>query len=665
MEFTREIYWNVGNSAGVLVPMYALTFAALAVLAWGFFQRIKVYRKSNPLNRTDNLGSRIVMAAKDVLLQSKILKVKGPGLAHSLFFWGFFLLFIGTCLIVIQADFTDLLFGVKFLKGTFYKIFSLTLDVAGLVAIVMLGGLFYRRFVVRPEGLESGSDDYLMHGLLFAILVTGFQIEGARMAVTELGTPLAIWSPVGLLFAKAFAGQDEAFIRTVHQGLWWVHMVLVIGFILSIPFTKFRHLFTTSLNYVFADRGPKGNLVSLDLEDEEAESFGAALVSDMTWKDIFDTDACTECKRCQDRCPAHTTSKPLSPMKLVQQIGDVAFNNPEQSLHEACDKEAIWSCTTCRACQEICPASIEHVNKIVDMRRNLVLMEGEFPGEEVMTAIDQVEVNANPLGMGYATRGDWAEGQPVVMLEEGMDAETLASVDVLYFVGCYASFDKRNIEVAKSFVKLCQAADIKVGILGKNEKCCGEPVRKLGNEYLYQSLAVENIEMMKSYGKQVVTACPHCFNTLAKDYRDLDFDLEVTHYTVFLEGLLSSGQLKLNSESFDCTYHDSCYLGRYNDIYEQPREILKAAGARILEMDKSKSESFCCSAGGGRILAEEKLGERINIKRVTMAGASGADLLISNCPFCLTMFEDGVKGAEMDDSMALKDIAEVLASRLS
>lgn len=666
MEFTREIYWNVGNSAGVLVPMYALTVVAFAVLVWGAIQRLNVYKQGKALNRTDNLGSRIVQAVKAVFLQSKVIKVKGPGIAHSLFFWGFFLLFIGTCLIVIQADFTDPLFGVKFLKGTFYKLFSLVLDIAGFVAIVMLGGLFYRRYVVRPDGLESDSDDYLMHGLLFAILVTGFQLEGARMAVTEIGTPLAAWSPVGLLVAKTFAGQDEAFVRSVHLGLWWVHMVLVVGFILTIPFTKFRHIFTTSLNYVFVDRGPKGNLTNLDLEDDEAESFGAATVSDLTWKDIFDADACTECKRCQDRCPAHTTDKPLSPMKVVNQLGDVAFNNPEANLIETVSKDAIWSCTTCRACQEICPANVEHVNKIVDMRRNLVLMEGEFPGEEVMTAVDQIEVNGNPLGMGYASRGDWAEGLPVVTLESGMDADELATVDVLYFVGCYASFDRRNIDVAKSFVTLCADAGIKVGILGKDEKCCGEPVRKLGNEYLYQSVAAENIEMIKSYGiDKVVTTCPHCFNTLAKDYRDLGFDLEVEHYTLFLEHLVESGQLKFKSEEFDCTYHDSCYLGRYNDIYAAPRKLIHAAGGKIVEMENSQAGSFCCSAGGGRILAEEKLGERINVKRVTMAAETGTELLISNCPFCLTMFEDGIKGAELDDRMAPKDIAEILHERLS
>jgi Fe-S oxidoreductase len=396
------------------------------------------------------------------------------------------------------------------------------------------------------------------------------------------------------------------------------------------------------------------------MEDEEADSFGVGKVTELTWKDIFDTDACTQCKRCQDRCPAHNTDKPLSPMKIINQIGVVAFENPEASLVETCDKDALWSCTTCRACQEICPASIEHVNKIVDMRRNMVLMEGEFPGEEVMTAMEQTEVNGNPLGLGYASRADWAEEMGIKPLSEDPD------VDILYFVGCYASFDRRNIEVAKSFIKLCQASGIKVGILGKEEKCCGEPMRKMGNEYLYQSLAMENIELIKSYEvKKVVTSCPHCFNTLAKDYRELDFDIEVENYTVFLKQLLDSGKLKLNAEELACTYHDSCYLGRHNDIYDAPRALVKAAGGKIVEMDKTKAEAFCCSAGGGRIMAEEKLGERINIKRVNMAVDTGAQTLLSNCPFCLTMFEDGIKGADVEDKLKTKDIAEVLVERLS
>lgn len=605
------------------------------------------------------MGRRIRYMLQNVLLQTKVAEVPWPGLLHGLFFWGFALLFIGTTLIVIQADFTDLLFDVKFLTGSFYKLFSITLDIAGLVCIAMLGGLLVRRYFFAPEGLPTKNDDAIMHGLLLIILVTGFIIEGCRIAVTELGTPLAIWSPVGLVMAKFLSGMGEGGLLAMHKVTWWFHLSLVMTFFILIPLTKFRHIFTTSSNYLFADLGPKNKLVNIDLENEEADTFGANNIKQMTWKDIFDADACTLCKRCQDRCPAWNTDKPLSPMKVVVQLGEVAFANQDANLIDTIGRDVLWACTTCRACQEICPAKIEHIGKIIEIRRSLVLMEGEFPGDEVMTAMEATEVNGNPLGIGYAERGDWAVDLGIKTLSEDAD------VDVLYFVGCYASFDKRNIAVAKSFIKLCQAAGVKVGILGKEEKCCGEPMRKMGNEYLYQSVAVENIEVMKSYGvKKVVTTCPHCYNTLEKDFRDLGFEVPVESYTVFLGELIRTGKLRIDARELSCTYHDSCYLGRHNDIYEAPRGLIEAAGGKLVEMDKNRSEAFCCSAGGGRIMAEEKIGERINVKRVKMAVATGAETLLSNCPFCLTMFEDGVKGAGVEESLRPKDIAEILAERI-
>ena len=583
MEFTREIYWNVGHGALTLVPMYLLLIAALVMLVKGFLSRIGVYRQGQPIERTQDLGDRISRMVQNVLLQKKVARVVWPGLFHSLFFWAFFVLLIGTTLIVVQADFTDLLFDYVFLKGTFYKLFSVAMDCAGFLAVVMLAVLFYRRYVIKPEGLETKKDDAIMHGLLFVILITGFVIEGSRMAVTEMGTPDAIWSPLGLVFAKVLSGLGEAGLRGLHKATWWFHLLLVMVFIGLIPFTKFRHILTTSANYLFEDRGPKGKLVSLDLEDEDAEKFGVSEISDMTWKDIFDTDACTLCKRCQDRCPAWNSDKPLSPMQLINKIGELAFSNRDAPLIDEVSRDVLWSCTTCRACQEICPASIEHVSKIVDMRRSLVLMEGEFPGEEVMAAMEQTEVNGNPLGMGYASRGEWADGLDVSLISED------SKVDVLYFVGCYGSFDKRNIAVAKSFIKLCNSAGVKVGILGKEEKCCGEPMRKMGNEYLYQTLAMENIEVLNNCGiKKIVTTCPHCFNTLEKDYRDLGLEAEVENYTVFLERLIREGRLKINSEDLSCTYHDSCYLGRHNDIYDAPRSLITVAGGRLTEMGKNR-----------------------------------------------------------------------------
>jgi len=643
--------------------MYFFVVICFAVFGYGFYRRFPMYRLGKPLDRLDQLPRRIYLLLRDTFTQSKVLRVPEPGSLHALFFWGFFLLFIGTLLIMAQADFSDPLFGVRFLKGTFYKGYSLVLDVAGIVAIVTLGGLLVRRFFVKPEGLETIRDDYVSHALLFAILITGFFIEAVRMAVTEVGInpELAKFSPVGLALAGMFTGASPATLSLTHKVLWWVHFFLAIGFIAAIPFTKLRHIFTTSTNYMLVDLRPKGSIQTINLEDETAEQFGVSKVIDLAWKDVFDADACTSCKRCQDRCPAYTTGKPLSPMKVVHQIGDMAQASPTSNLVQVVTDEVLWDCTTCRACQDICPADIEHVNKILEMRRSLALMDGAFPGDEVRAAIGHIEVNGNPFGSAFASRGDWAEGLDVKIMAEDSD------VDLLYFVGCYASFDKRNRDVARSFVQICAAAGIKVGILGKEEKCCGEPPRKLGNEYLYQMTANENLELIKGYGvKRIVTCCPHCYNTLLRDYRDLGLGPEFTveHHTTFLLALLNEKKLRLKPEPFQLTYHDSCYIGRYLDIFEQPRQLIDACGGSLSEMEASRRDSFCCGAGGGRILAEEKIGTRINVARVQMAQETGAPLLVSSCPFCLTMFEDGIKTGGFEGEVASRDLAEIIAARL-
>jgi len=659
MEATREIYWNVGHA--VVIPMYILSAVAVAVLLWGFWKRLPLYRQGKPLDRFNRFDERLDSIITAVLGQENVFRVKDGGLPHALFFWGFLTLFIGTLLVMLQADFFTPLMQVNILSGKFYEAFSLVLDLAGLLALLMLAGLFIRRFFIRPEGLVIVDDDYRVHFLLFAILITGFLIEGARMAATELvqNPDLARYSPVGLVVANALSGYTAATLRTLHKALWWTHLLLVIGFICAIPYTKLRHIFTTSANAFFVPLEPKGSIDTINMEDESCEQFGVAKIVDLTWKDIFDADACTSCKRCQDRCPAHRTGKPLSPMKLIQQIGETAESSPDASLIETVTEDVLWACTTCRACQDICPASIEHVNKIMQMRRNLTLMEGSFPGDEVRTAISNIEVNGNPFGLAFAARGDWAEGLDVAIMAENSD------VDILYFVGCYASFDNRNRQIAASFIRICNAAGVKVGILGKEEKCCGEPPRKLGNEYLYQMTAAENIELIKGYGvKKIVTTCPHCFNTLARDYRDLGLDIPVEHYSTYLAGMIKEERLQLTPEKFHFTYHDSCYIGRYMDIYAEPRDLLAKAGGIIREMAESGEDSFCCSAGGGRIIAEEKIGGRINVERIKMATATGAPMLVSNCPFCLTMFEDGIKTGGAEGTIIVKDLAEIIAARL-
>ncbi len=660
MEATREIYWNVGRS--VAGPMYLATVLTVVFFAWGIGRRLSLYRIGTAINRFDRCDERFRRLIVEVLGQKKVARERDGGRFHARLFWTMGTLFAGTLLVMIQDDLLAPFTGINILSGAFYKVFSLVLDMAGLAAFLTLGGLSYRRFIRKPEGLETVSKDYVVHLLLFAVLITGFLLEGARIAVTEQrqNPGLALFSPVGYAAAHLFTGFDKQSILTTHKDLWWVHFALTIGIIGAIPFTKLRHVVTTSANAFFAPFEPMGSIATINLEAEEIEQYGAAEVTGLSWKDIFDADACTGCKRCQDHCPVSATGKPLSPMKLIKQIGEAAENNTDAGLIETIGREALWSCTTCGACQDICPANVEHVNKIIEMRRNLVLMQGAFPGEEVRSAMNNMEVNGNPFGLDFTGRGEWVDDLPVILMRDSVE------VDILYFAGCYASFDKRNQEVARNFVRICAAAGVRVGILGKEENCCGEPVRKLGNEYLYQMLAAQNIELIKEYGvKKIVTTCPHCFNTLARDYKDLGLDLPVEHYSTFVARLLKEERLMLAPEQFDFTYHDSCYLGRYQDITDEPRMVLRMAGGRLTEMTKSGYDSFCCGAGGGRILAEEKIGDRINVRRIQMAKETGAPLLVSNCPFCLTMFEDGIKMAGCEGELVIKDLAEVVAERIA
>ncbi|HHE07983.1 MAG TPA: (Fe-S)-binding protein, partial [Chlorobaculum parvum] len=454
-------------------------------------------------------------------------------------------------------------------------------------------------------------------------------------------------------------GMDAQAAKGVHKALWLVHLLFGLGFLAVIPRTKLRHLATTSGNSLFESHEPKGTYASIDLEDENIEQFGASAIGDLSWKDLFDTDACMQCGRCQQRCPAYLAGKPLSPMRVITGIGELAASQKGGGLIEKVSREAIWSCTTCRACEEVCPASIEHIGKIVEMRRSLSLMEGEFPGDEARRACEAIEVNGNPFGLSGAARGDWAKSLPVSVAKGQCEA------DILYFTGCFASYDPRNRKVAESFVQICEAAGVSVSILGGAERCCGEPVRKLGNEYLYRMVADSNIEAIRASGaRRVVTTCPHCFNTLARDYGELGLDLPVEHHSIFIARLIEAEKLKLKQERFTATFHDSCYLARYRDIVDEPRELLRAVGGELREMEAFGKSGFCCGAGGGRILAEEKLGTPIVDERLLQASQTGVSMLLSACPFCLSMFEDGLKRSRDSKPPKPFDLAEIVAQRI-
>ena len=488
------------------------------------------------------------------------------------------------------------------------------------------------------------------------------------------------WSFVGYPLAKLFDGMGEGSITTWHQIMWSAHVVAFIGFLILLPISMLRHIFTSPLNMYLRDRDrPKGAMRAMpNLTETSLESFGASVVEDFTWKQLLDTDACTMCGRCTSVCPAHATGKPLDPREIVLKTGEVMSASAPHgavapplstdkeitisanSLFERITAEEVWSCTTCRACDEICPVNIEILDKILDMRRYLSLMESNFPSE-LGNAYRAMENQGNPWGMNQGERADWAtslkdSGVEVTIVDPG-DPFT---AEYLYWVGCAGSFDDKNKKVTQAMAKLLKRAGIEVAILGPSEMCTGDSARRSGNEYLFQMLAMPNIEMLNGMGvKKIITQCPHCFNTMGNEYPQLGGHYEVIHHAQMLESLIDSGRLDLADATLDerITYHDSCYLGRHNDIYMAPRRVVGSIkGVEVVEMPRNGTKGMCCGAGGARMWMEESIGVKVNDERAKEALSTGASRVATACPFCYIMLDDGVKAAG-NDEVKVADIA--------
>lgn len=614
-----------------------------------------------------------------VIGQSRVI-AEPAGVFHLFIFWGFLVLQLETMEYMVRGFFWGFHFSALVGPGV-YNVMLFFQDIFGLLVLGAVAAAALRRYVVRPRHIVNTADGAIVLGLIAMLMVSKFVAHGSEMAFVSEPAYNPVWTPVALFVAGLFRGMgatpDSEGMFWVYHASYWVHIGIVVAFANYIPHSKHLHLIGAIPNIFFRKLEPKGSLYPLDMESEaEDVQYGAGKVEDLSWKQLLDTYACTECGRCEHYCPAFNTGKPLNPMMVIHNIkehlrekGEAVIRHKKTGEDQpewpalaggVISKEELWACTTCGACVANCPVFIEHVDTIVDMRRHLALMESDFP-TEVARTFRNMENNSNPWGISSSYRADWTKGLDIPLM-----SELSTPPEYLFFVGCAGSFDDRQKKVTQSFAKILRAANVSFAILGSEEGCTGDPARRIGNEYLYWMLATQNIETLNSYKvSKIITTCPHCFHTIGKEYPQLGGKYEVLHHTELLNDLLKTGRLKMRqAPAMKVTYHDSCYIGRWDDSYDNPREVLQAVpGLHVQEMDLNKKQSFCCGAGGGRMWMEEHIGKRINIERTDQALATSPDAIAVNCPFCLTMFDDGLKNRGAD-KVVLMDLAEIVAANL-
>jgi Fe-S oxidoreductase/nitrate reductase gamma subunit len=658
-----------GNVPDALVTLfYAATIAFVGLFGYFFAVRIKNWARGSDESRTGLWWKRLRELERG-LSQRSVMETPDIGLIHAMIYSGFVVLFLGTVTLEIDHILPN---NLKFLEGGVYQGYSAILDFFGLV---FLGGLALaagRRYLLRPwrARTKTRPEDALILALLFAIGLTGLLVEAARIAVD--GRPdFEAWSFVGYQLSALV---PESTASGIHQVLWVGHVVTFLGLLVVIPTTKLRHMITSPLNMALSPRErPKGAMREMPnlLEALDIETVGAARVAEFTWKQLLDTDACTICGRCTSVCPANQTGKSLDPREIVLKLGEVAARTADpavsppvgvdaaitvtsDSVFERITAEELWACTSCRACDEVCPVDIEILDKILDMRRYLALMEGDFPQELGNTFIS-LENSSNPYGMSQQNRADWTSELDFEVIRLGDDGVT---AEYLYWVGCAGSFDDRNRKVTVSTARLLNEAGVDFAILGPMEMCTGDPARRAGNEYVFQQLALQNIATLNDLGvTTVITQCPHCFNTIANEYPQFGGEYEVVHHSQLLMELVRDGKIEPKNGEQRVTYHDPCYLGRHNDVFIDPRDVVKRVGT-LVEMPRNGTGSFCCGAGGSRMWMEEHVGKKVNLERTEEAVATGSDVIATGCPFCFVMLDDGVK--ELGADIAVKDLATLL-----
>jgi len=680
---TREVFWNISPAGEVL--FFLLAAVATGFFAYGLYVQIRRIRRGRSVafslkQALSKLGNTLVqLAANRTVFRRHTL----AGVMHAMIMWGFITLFIGTLIVGLEDDVFRKLLGLErgFWYGPFFLGYEFVLDTLGALFVLGLVVALMRRYALRPPQLNWHASDLLLPVWLIVIAITGFAIEAARLAATSATLSYnPLWSPVGFALSKVFRGMSLESVRDLHWGLWWFHAVLVLGWIAHLPYApKVGHILSAAVNVFLKDLRPQGRLERVDVEAafEHDLPLGVETLDQLTRKDTLDLFSCTECGRCDLNCPANLSGKLLSPRAIVTQLRAQAQAErpafgpaPEARpvMEASIQAEAIWACTTCMACVEACPVFIDPLNKILELRRNEVMSQDRYP-ETFAELFGGVEKRGNPWNQHPSARLDWAKGLELKTMNEVERAGE--RVDYLLWIGCSAAFDPRNQKIARSLVRVLQAAGVSFAVLGEEETCTGDPARRIGHEYLYQIQAEMNVETLNRYPfKTVVTLCPHCFNTIKNEYPDFGGSYDIVHHTELIKTLLDQGKLEFTQPvERTVVYHDSCYLGRHNQIYDPPRDILKRLpGLELLEIERNRERGMCCGAGGGQMWLEEEPGKHVNERRVEQAQRALGHpndkpaTIASACPFCMTMLEDGVasQGVELQD----KDIAELVAEAL-
>lgn len=637
--------------------LFLFIFAAsMALFAYSCYVKFGLIRMGQKVDRTTGFAKRLGTMIKNAIFQSRV--IRGPfGANHAMLFWSFLALLILNAEFVVSGLIPSLSFNA--LPMWLYVILMNVFDIVSVLVLFAVLAASVRKLFKPPFKEARSLEGFAILGMIGILMVAYFGMRGSEIALGQAKAS-SIYAGVVAAFMN---GQTTAQLHTIYLYSWWVHAIVLLVFLNYLPYSKHMHVLTAIPSVFF--RSFDWPVVPAREVFEKGRKFGVSRVDELTWKDLLDSFTCTECGRCQENCPAHLTDKPLNPRELMHIIKDNLTLNAKGlktgniiapligRADESMSEDAIWSCVTCGACMANCPVFLEHMPKILKMKRYLVEMEAKFP-EELLNLFENMEQRSNPWGIAPSERTKWCSMLDVK--EFGEDTE------YLLYVGCAGSFDSRNKQISLALTQIFDKAGVSYGILGKEELCCGDSVRRLGNEFLFEQMALKNVELLKNKGvKKVITQCPHCFTTLKNDYKQYGIELEVIHHSEMISKLIKDGKLEIkNKDEQNIVFHDSCYLGRHNGVFEAPRDVIEETGAELLEMERSHDKSFCCGAGGGRMWMEEDLGSRINVNRVQQALETEPDSICVSCPYCMTMFEDGLKDLGKED-IRVQDIAELTA----